>query len=92
MAQMSRYCKAYPARELRQFPDWHEQVPPLVVQPEEPAAEETSYFYLHDNYVVTAGLYRDENIAFGRVTDEWRSFCSRVLDFVVPDTAHDSPS
>ncbi len=92
MAQMSRYCKAYPAAELRQFPEWHEQVPPLVVRPEEPAAGETAYFYLHDNYVVTAGLYRDENIAFGRVTDEWRSFCSDVLAFVIPDAPQEPAS
>lgn len=91
MAEMSRYCKAYLAQELRQFPDWNEQVPPLVVQAED-QAEETAYFYLHDNYVVTAGLYRDENIAFGRVTEEWRSFCSEVLEFVVPDTVQDSPA
>jgi hypothetical protein len=92
MAQMSRYCKAYPAQELRRFPEWHEQLPPLVVRPEGAAAEETAYFYLHDNYVVTAGLYRDENIAFDRVTDAWTSFCSRVLDFVVPDAGAGSSS
>lgn len=83
MAEMSGYCRAYLAAELRRFPEWVEQAPPLVVRPPDaaPGEDATEYFYLHDTYVVTAGVYRDEQIAFDRVTDAWKSFCHRVLKF-----------
>lgn len=83
MAQMSRYCKAYLADELRQFPEWSEQAPPLVVQPE--GGDEAACFFLHDDFVVTAGAQRDENVVFDRVTDAWKAFCRGQLDFAPLD-------
>lgn len=83
---MSIYCKAYLAQELRRFPEWRERVPPLVVRPEEAADSGggTEYFFLHDDYVVTASVYRDEQVTFDQVTPAWKAFCEGVLNFKAP--------
>jgi len=86
MKPISNYCKAYLAEELRRFPEWHERVQPLVVQPEEAADSGgvTEYFFLHDDYVVTASVYRDEQVTFDHVTPDWKAFCESVLNFTAP--------
>lgn len=86
MKRISNYCKAYLAEELRRFPEWQERVQPLVVRPEEETAsgDVTEYFFLHDDYVVTAGLYRDEQVTFDHVTPDWKAFCENVLNFTAP--------
>jgi hypothetical protein len=92
MPQMSGYCKAYLAHDLRQFPGWSEQLPPLVASAGEKAHEkESEYFYLHDDFVVTAGVHRDEKVAFDHITPDWKAFCKTVLNFEVPSTGN-SPS
>ena len=40
--------------------------------------------YIHDNYTVTDGIYRDENIIFDKVTDVWKQFCEQELSFEIP--------
>ncbi len=99
MAKMSHYCKAYPVEALRAFPDWNEKVPPLhlKIEPEENTqgeveavssseAEPTEldYYYIHDDYRVTAGIFNDENVAFDNVTDEWKEFCKNVFNLELP--------
>ena len=86
MKRISYYCKAYLAEELRRFPEWHERVQPLVVRPEEEAGSGgvTEYFFLHDDYVVTASVYRDEQVTFDHVTPDWKAFCESVLNFTAP--------
>ena len=85
MAVMSNYCKAYAVEQLRHFPSWSEAVPPLVVNTDPgPEARGVSYYYLHDDYTVTAGVFRDQKITFDRVTEEWKNFCASVLDFHPP--------
>lgn len=83
MAQMSTYCKAYLAKDLRQFRGWSEHVPPLATLADKQAAAEegTEYFFLHDNFTVTAGMYRDENVVFDQITPVWKEFCKTVLNF-----------
>jgi hypothetical protein len=86
MKRTSNYCKAYLAEELRRFPEWHERVLPLVVRLEEAADSggATEYFFLHDDYVVTASVYRDEQVTFDHVTPDWKAFCEGVLNFKAP--------
>src|SRR5437899_2036450 len=89
MPTMSIYCKAYPASRLRDFPQWSEKVPPLTVtaaetasvasgedapDAAEPVTEE--YYYVHDNYVVTAGVFVDADVAFDAVTEDWKRCCA----------------
>ncbi|HSR69913.1 MAG TPA: hypothetical protein VLU25_18440 [Acidobacteriota bacterium] len=43
-----------------------------------------SVLYLQENYVVTDGIFKDENIVFEEVTPEWTRFCSDILHFEIP--------
>lgn len=88
MAEMSNYCKAYLASELRQFPGWSETIPPLVVRKEMGSndnpptkADEAQYFFLHEDFTVTAGIFRNQQVTFNQVTDTWKEFCKTVLKF-----------
>ena len=93
MAVMSTYCKAYSAEQLRQFPSWSEDIPPLLVSATQETDDEADadeqwrapcdagYYFLHDNFNVTASIFRDQKIAFDRVTEEWKSFCANHLKF-----------
>jgi hypothetical protein len=79
MAELGRYCKAFPASRFRAFAGWSEKldVTPL------PATGE-AFFYLHDNLCVTDGVFRDEHVIFDQVTPEWERFCRDTLQFEVP--------
>ena len=94
MAEMSNYCKAYRAEQLREFSGWKERVPPMAVKKEAesngnsatPAeTEESAYFFLHEDFIVTAGVFRDQDIAFDEVTDHWKVFCTNSLKFEPPN-------
>jgi hypothetical protein len=68
---MSDYCKAYYVRDLRAFPNW--SVPQEL--------NDDDHLYLHDNFVLTKGIFSDEDIVFDRVTEEWKLFACESLDF-----------
>jgi hypothetical protein len=84
MPEMAKYSKAYIAEQFRRYPAWSEQTPPATVATDgedDGAGETVEYYFLHDNYVVTSGIFRDERIAFDAVTDEWKQFCHESLNF-----------
>ena len=93
MPTMGRYCKAYLLKQLREFPGWSEKI--QTVKRKHPApgqnADEAqpltddSIVYLQENYVVTAGIFQDEDIIFDQVTSEWMEYCKSVLNFELPD-------
>ena len=92
MAEMGKYCKAYLAKDLRAYGDWTENLDNLRQeededgQPTEPRTElgDEDILYLQENYVVTDGIFKDENIIFDQVTDEWKTFCTDELQFEIP--------
>lgn len=92
MAEMSNYCKAYRAEQLRQYPNWKERAAPMAVKKTQDSnhgaastgLEEASYFFLHQDFIVTAGVFHDRDIAFDEVTDEWKVFCADLLKFEPP--------
>ena len=43
------------------------------------------FLYLHDNYLVTDGIFDDKNIIFDTITADWKAFCHEVLHFEIPD-------
>jgi hypothetical protein len=45
------------------------------------------FFYLHDDYTVTDGVFLDENLIYDTVSPEWISFCKEVLAFEIPNDA-----
>jgi hypothetical protein len=90
MKKLGRYCKAYPVEMLRTFKRWTEH----AVQPDEDAAdnsgEPASFYYLQEDYTVTAGIFLEERVVFDDVTDEWTAFCTEVLKFEIPSSLSDS--
>lgn len=100
MADMGRYCKAYSIGKLREFKDWSEKPENARKEKKESSdgkePEETrvltdaDYLYLQENYMVTDGIYKDQNIIFDQVTPEWEIFCREVLKFEIPDYAGDT--
>ncbi|NJL19903.1 MAG: hypothetical protein HC895_02295 [Leptolyngbyaceae cyanobacterium SM1_3_5] len=75
MATIGKYCKAYLVQQFRQFEQWQEG---------DRSLKEDDILYLQENYVVTDGIFKDENIVFDRVTPEWQNFCQTVLQFEIP--------
>ncbi|MGF1480496.1 MAG: hypothetical protein ACFB4I_13560 [Cyanophyceae cyanobacterium] len=90
MKTMGAYCKAYPLHQLRQFSQWAEQtdntrkvqqiVDGQTVEVSRVLTDE-DFLYLQENYVVTDGIYLDENVVFDRVCPEWVAFCHDYLKF-----------
>ncbi len=48
------------------------------------ALAERDILYLHDNYVVTDGIFKDENVVFDEVNEDWKAFCTKDLEFKIP--------
>ncbi|AFZ33311.1 hypothetical protein Glo7428_4887 (plasmid) [Gloeocapsa sp. PCC 7428] len=82
MVVMGKYCKAYLVKQLRQFKQWSE----TSKNDEEHQLNGDDVVYLQENYVVTNGIFKDENIIFDNITQEWQDFCHAVLQFE-PDSA-----
>ena len=78
MATMGKYCKAYLLKQFGQFNQWNEN---KEINQE---LTEDSVLYLQESYVVTDGIFKDENIIFDNVTDEWKDFCHNILEFEIP--------
>ncbi len=81
MAAMGKYCKAYLVKQFRQFEQWTEEMPDSTGKQ---LLDENDVLYLQETYVVTQGIFQDEQIVFDRVTPEWQHFCQTVLQFEVP--------
>lgn len=79
MAVMSRYAKAYPVSRLREFSLWNEK---RSVEPVE--GEPDAYVFVHENLIVTGGVFQDTDIIFDSITDEWKEFCANKLEFSIP--------
>lgn len=93
MATMGTYCKAYPIIRFREYKGWTEKAE--NARKEKGAADgkevederqltDKDHLYLQENYVVTDGVFLDENIIFDDVTPEWKDFCTHTLKFEVP--------
>jgi hypothetical protein len=91
---MSQYCKAYSIKELRKFHKWKEKKENARTEKKVTNGKEIEaprklssddYLYLHENYVVTDGIFADKNIIFNSTTKEWKNFCENDLKFRIPD-------
>ncbi len=91
---MRKYCKAYYVRDLRKFKGWKEKTENLrkekkVVDGQEVEVSrdltDDDFLYIHENFVVTDGIFSDKNIIFDDVTEEWKKFCIEELKFEIPD-------
>jgi len=94
MAEMGKYCKAYLAKDLRKYSKWSENLENLRKETEFKDGEEVEIprdtledddiLYLQETYVVTDGIMLDEYVLFDDVTDEWKKFCEKDLEFEIP--------
>ena len=96
---MGRYCKAYPAKQFRQFPGWRENLQNLRQDmktndkkddkkdeqtPMRTEIQDNDVLYLQENYVVTDYIFKNQYVIFDQVTDEWKTFCHDTLKFEIP--------
>ena len=93
MATMGKYCKAYSLKKLREFNQWTERIENARKEKKEVDGNvveidrkltDDDFLYLQENYVVTDGIFMDENIIFDNVTPEWKDFCKTTLLFEIP--------
>lgn len=92
MAEMGKYCKAYYAKDFRQFAGWKENLANLRQEtsddgkeaPPRTTLEDDDILYLQETYIVTDGIFKDENVIFDAVSDEWQEFCTKTLEFEIP--------
>jgi hypothetical protein len=94
-AQLGRYCKAYLAKRFREFPGWEENLEDLRketvvenrvnVEIQRTEIKDDDVLYLQENYIVTDDIYKDRNLIFDKVDDEWKKFCDQVLEFEIPE-------
>jgi hypothetical protein len=83
---MGKYCKAYPITQFRQFSAWKENEQNARKENDAPRPlTDSEFLYLQENFVVTDGVFLDENVIFDNVTPEWIDFCTNTLKFEVPD-------
>lgn len=101
MATMGKYCKAYLLKEMREFSGWSERAENARKEKQEENDKEVkvpreltedSIVYLQENYVVTDGIFKDENVLFDDVTPEWIDYCQKALEFEIPEYAQDERS
>lgn len=93
MANMGRYCKAYPIERLRAFSGWAENAQNTRKEKQQVDGKEIEvarqltdddFLYLQENFVVTDGIFIDEHIIFDNVSPEWIDYCKNELKFEVP--------
>lgn len=91
MKQMGKYCKAYPVTRFREFDGWKENTAnlredraPAGATDADRRLTEEDFLYLQENFVVTDGIFINENVIFDEVTPEWIEFCKGTLNFEVP--------
>ena len=103
MPILGRYSKAYPLGQLRQFSGWVErpenarkirkEVDGEIVEVARALTDE-DYVYVQRNFIVTDGIFIDENIIFSDVTPAWIEFCQTVLglrNFIAePEVPHEN--
>jgi hypothetical protein len=97
---MGKYCKAFPLSEFRKFESWSEQIENLR-KDEEPLSEsraqghlaDDDYLFLQENFIVTDGVFQDENVIFDNITPNWINFCTVELKFQAPtdDITEETP-
>jgi hypothetical protein len=94
MATMGRYCKAYPIQKFRGFGEWTENLENLSAERKDVTPRhdqmrfglsDDDYLFLQENFVVTDGIFLDENIIFDSVTPGWKQFCREILKFELPE-------
>ena len=93
MAEMGKYCKAYQVKDFKNFPGFTMNTENARKDKKEVDGKEVeavrelddeAVLYLQESFIVTDGIFKDENVIFDNVTDDWKEFCTGKLGFEVP--------
>ena len=77
------YCRAYYLRDLRAYQGWNEDSSHADGDRDAQLPDETTVF-VHSDFSVTTTVRAGDGVVFGKVTEEWKSFCSTTLGFAPP--------
>jgi hypothetical protein len=100
MAEIGSYCKAYPVGMFRKYERWSEK--PENIRKEQRMVDgrieeierilgDEDILYLQENFVVTDGIFLNENIIFDKVDIAWQEYCKSALNFEVPSREEAQP-
>jgi len=86
MKRLGNYCKAYPIEKLRELNGWKEEAKESTKHPtsSDSSTLSSEYLFLQENFVVTRGVFLDEDVVFDTITEAWKDFCRSTLHFSVP--------
>ena len=93
MKEMGQFCKAYELREYRSFKGWTENKANARLEKQQVDVNEVEkprelndddILYLQENFIVTDGIFLNQNIIFDQVSPAWIDFCKSELQFEVP--------
>jgi hypothetical protein len=99
MASIGKYCKAYLVKSFREFDGWTEKSENARKENKEVDGKGQSsarelgpedHLFLQENFVVTDGIFLDENIIYDNISPEWVEFCKHTLQFEIPDYSLES--
>jgi ankyrin repeat protein len=85
------YARAYLLGELRKFSDWREEkinskeTIPADENGNSSELSDDDVVFVQEDFTVTQLIWPGENVIFNRTTPEWVDFCTRELQFKVPD-------
>lgn len=93
MAKMGRYCSGFLVSDLRKFPGFQPNLDRLRPAEGESVAgrrelTDDDVLFLHEDFAVTDGHWRDQHVVFESSDEAWKTFCSAELGFaVLPEVA-----
>lgn len=89
---MGNYCKAYLLSDLRRYPDWRERAEAARMEPLADGSgsaprvlSDNNVVYVQESFIVTDGVFNNENVLFDTVDASWIAFCENDLKFVPPE-------
>lgn len=83
-SELRPYCRAYSLQKLRQFSKWQEGLEDQPVSGGFEPLVDSTVLFLHRDLTVTRSVWPGEQVVFSRLTEDWRTFCVEVLNFLPP--------
>jgi hypothetical protein len=78
---MRKYCKAYHLGDLRRYPLWQEHPTDATLS----TLTDDTVVYLWDDFTVVESPVLQQGNLFDAVTPEWKTFCTEMLHFAIPE-------
>jgi hypothetical protein len=83
MSKKIAYAKTYLESDLAAFPGWKPKLEALITPSDGEAGSgnQCRYYFLHEDFRVTAGIQPGEKVAFEDTSESWKTFCRDGLRF-----------